>query len=176
MISKEQNEWINHLSDNDKIMIFPYDPEIPKRFGIIKKIILKVLDKKAELHLKGSSGLGISGQGEMDIYIPILPNKFDTSIKLLAKKFGKPGSLYPQRRVRFVAYVEKTKAEIFLINIESDDWINSQKFESYLREHPNSLNEYKTLKEKGAGLSTRQYYRRKIEFINKILILNKKTV
>ncbi len=43
------------------------------------------------------------------------------------------------------------------------------KFENYLKEHPQALEEYRKLKELGDGLSTREYYRRKIEFINDIL-------
>jgi GrpB-like predicted nucleotidyltransferase (UPF0157 family) len=68
-----------------------------------------------------------------------------------------------------VTSVDNTKVEVFVINNKSKSWLDGIKFEECLRNNPELLNAYKKLKESGDGLSTRKYYRRKIEFINSIL-------
>mgnify|MGYP001558299621 FL=1 len=72
----------------------------------------------------GSTALQISGQGEVDLYIPVLLKYFDNYLEKLVKHFGKPGSIYLHKRARFVEYVDDIKIEIFLINKETDDWKN----------------------------------------------------
>ena len=68
-----------------------------------------------------------------------------------------------------MTYVDGKHIDVFLINKEGSGWLNSVKFENYLRTTPTVLEEYKRLKESGDGLSTREYYRKKIEFYNSIL-------
>ena len=83
--------------------------------------------------------------------------------------FGEPRSIYPLNRVRFTTEVDGKHIDVFLINQDRDNWISLNAFEAYLKSHPEALEEYKILKEAGNGLSVREYYRRKVEFFNKIL-------
>jgi GrpB-like predicted nucleotidyltransferase (UPF0157 family) len=46
-------------------------------------------------------------------------------------------------------------------------------FEEYLKNYPDELERYRVLKEESNGKTMREYYRRKIEFINEILIKTK---
>lgn len=168
MLTPAQEEWLAHLPNDDFIEIFPYNPSSPRYFEHIKHKILSRLPYSEVVH-KGASSLGISGQGELDIYIPVTPSEFNSYLEPLISLFGQPQSHYPVERARFVDRVENTKAEIFLINKEGDGWIRSEKFEANLKKNPAALKEYRILKEQGKGLSTRAYYRRKIGFINEIL-------
>ena len=115
--------------------------------------------------------MGISGQDEIDVYIPVAPSKFNKLIPSLTQLFGEPRSHYPLERARFVTIENGKHVDVFLINKDSDGWLNGLKFEKYLKSHPKALEAYRKLKESGNGLSTREYYRRKIEFINQILDL-----
>lgn len=169
MLTPEQEKWLAHLPDDNEIEIFPYDPAAPKKFEKIKNQIQGVLEKETEVLHCGATSLGISGQGELDIYVPVAPEKFDETILELTKIFNKPESLYPLERARFVAHVDGTKAEIFVVNKESENWLRSCRFEECLKKNPEALEAYRNLKEAGNGLSTREYYRRKIEFINDVL-------
>jgi GrpB-like predicted nucleotidyltransferase (UPF0157 family) len=169
MLSPEQQKWIDHLQDDNKTKITPYDPDSEQKFEEVKKKILSHLGEGIEVVHRGATSLKISGQGELDIYIPVAAEQFDTLLNPLEKLFGKPGSVYPLDRARFVTYMGETKAEVFLINEKSKSWINGVIFENYLRTHPLALDAYRKLKEDGSGLSTREYYRQKIEFINDIL-------
>ena len=168
MITPEQEIWILHLNDTKKIKIIPYDPKVKMIFKEMKKEIQNVLGEVKVKHC-GATSLGISGQGEIDLYIPVPKNFFNERLEKLIKYFDKVGSGYPLRRARFVKYVDEIKIEIFLINKESDDWKNCVKFENYLKQHPEALGEYKKLKENIRAVKKLTNYRKKLEFINKVI-------
>lgn len=169
MLTKEQEKWINHLSDDSKIKIIPFDPTSQEKFEKVKSIVQSKLGRETEVVHRGASSLGISGQDEIDVYVPVLENQFDSHLAFLTELFDKPKSHYPLERARFATYVDGKHIDVFLINKEGFGWLNSVKFENYLRTTPTVLEEYKRLKELGDGLSTREYYRKKIEFYNSIL-------
>lgn len=169
MLTEDQERWIKALgSKTNKIKIVPYDPKTKEVFEKIKKEIRTVLGE-IEVHHHGATGLGISGQGEIDCYVPVPKNSFDGYVEKMARYFGPAGSNYPLRRARFVKYIDGIKIEIFIINEKHFDWINCLKFENYLKSHTEAFEAYKKLKEDCEGLSVAEYYRRKTEFINDIL-------
>ena len=43
MITPAQQKWIDHLSDVDKIVIFPYDPKAPEKFEQVKSEIQSII-------------------------------------------------------------------------------------------------------------------------------------
>lgn len=169
MLSKKQKDWLNHLSSDKKISIFPFDLRVNKIFLKIKNKIQANLGKDTRVEHRGASSLGISGQDEIDVYVPVPPTEFDLYIPKMSKVFGETRSLYPLERVRFSEEIEGKKIDLFLINEEHDDWIKGCKFENYLKSHSKDLEKYKRLKEKMNGFSVKDYYTRKNEFINMIL-------
>jgi GrpB-like predicted nucleotidyltransferase (UPF0157 family) len=173
MLTEEQKRWVAHLSNEKLIKIIPYNQKTKEVFKKIKNEIKSFLGDAEILHC-GSTALEILGQGEIDLYVPVLRKDFDYYLVKLVKNLGKPGSIYPLERVRFVKFIDGIKIEIFLINKENDGWKNSVKFESYLKENPDALEDYKNIKEECDGLTVQSYYRKKIEFINKILKCHKK--
>ena len=174
MLTPKQIKWINHLRNDDRVIIKPFDPRTPEIFESVKTKIQSALGKKTRVEHRGATSFRISGQDEIDIYIPIRKKEFNLKIPQLVDLFGEPGSSYPLERVRFKTIQKGKRVDIFLINEESDGWKNGVIFEKYLKSNPKSLEEYKILKEEGNGLPSREYYRRKIEFINKILAKTKK--
>lgn len=170
MLTKEQEKWLSHLGDENKIDIIPYNPKTKAVFKIIKKDLIKLLGKTRISH-RGSTALKISGQGEIDLYIPATKKNFNIYLDKLIKYLGQPGGLYPLERVRFVKYIDGIKIEIFLINKNNSGWKNCIRFERYLKKNPKSLCEYERLKTIIRGVSTRKYYTVKTKFINKILKL-----
>jgi GrpB-like predicted nucleotidyltransferase (UPF0157 family) len=169
MLSKKQKDWLNHLSSEKKINILPFDPMATEIFLKIKSKIQDNLGKDTRVEHRGASSLGISGQDEIDVYVPVPPSVFDLYIPKMSKIFGEPRSLCPLERVRFSEEIDGKKIDLFLINDEHDDWINGCKFENYLKSHPKDLEVYRKLKEEMNGFSVKDYYTRKNEFINKIL-------
>lgn len=169
MLTLEQEKWITHLSDVDRIKICPFDPNAEEKFQKVKLKIQQFLGENTIVEHRGATSLGISGQDEIDVYIPVSLKDFDSVFSVLKVVFGEPRSLYPMERARFVTEEEGKHIDVFLINEESDGWIDGVRFESYLKTHPGDLEKYRNLKEDGNGLSVREYYRGKIEFINNIL-------
>lgn len=168
MLTKDQEKWINHLSATDKIKITPYNPKTKEVFEKIKKEIQKVFGAVDVFH-RGATSLGISGQGEIDCYVPVAENDFNKYLEKMIKYFGPAGSIYSLDRARFVKYIDGIKIEMFIINKTGDGWLNGLRFEGYLMKHPEALEAYKKLKENSDGLSVQEYYRRKTEFLNDIL-------
>lgn len=125
---------------------------------------------------RGASALGISGQDEIDIYVPVSSGDFDMYVEKMRRVFGDPGSLYPLIRARFRVKGYKKHIDVFIINKEDKGWIDSEIFTNWLLSHPNTLEEYRKLKEGNAGLSTKEYYTRKTEFINRVLEIAKGTI
>ncbi|MBU1039229.1 GrpB family protein [Patescibacteria group bacterium] len=169
MITFKQEKWLKHLSTIDKIKIIPFDQTAEEKFLKVKQKIQNVLGQKIKVEHHGATSLGISGQDEIDIYLPVLATEFNSLIKPLKKMYGEPKSLYPLERIRFVTKYQGKHIDIFLINKKHADWKKAVKFETYLRNNPKSLKDYQQLKEKSNGLSVQEYYRKKIEFINRVL-------
>jgi GrpB-like predicted nucleotidyltransferase (UPF0157 family) len=169
MITLEQQKWIDHLSDTSKTEIFPFDPKSGDKFEQIKSQIQSILGTDIEVLHRGASSLGISGQKEIDVYIPIPPEKIDEFAVEMEKVFGKPKSIYLLERTKFLAYIDGTKLEIMLTNKDHQNWVNGERFFNYIKGNKEALESYKKLKEEGNGVSCREYYRRKTEFINDVL-------
>lgn len=172
MLSEKQKKWINHLPDDDKINILPFDEESQKYFKEVKEKIQNSINNKINVEQRGSTSLGIAGQNEIDIYVPLSANDFYAKILIpeFTKMFGSPKSIH-QTRVRFQIIQNEKNLDIFLIDKESDEWMNGVRFEEYLKNHEEALNEYEKLKYACNGYSTKKYYEEKVEFINKILDL-----
>ena len=163
MLTPDQEKWISHLPIDKKVTIIPFDPTIPKKFAAIKQKIEQFLGDSAVVEHHGATSLGISGQDEIDVYLPVSPSEFVPLTISLEKIFGSPRSLYPLRRARFVTIEDGKHIDVFSINKETDDWNNMVRFENYLKTNTDYLNKYRQLKEEGNGLSIQEYYRRKLE-------------
>src|SRR3989344_2957947 len=121
MLTREQENWISHLSKEKIVEVLPYNPKTKEVFTKAKEEIEVFLGKVEILHC-GSTALGISGQGEVDLYVPIDENRFNAYLEKMIEHFDEAVSIYPLRRARFVKYIDDIKVEIFLINKETDDW------------------------------------------------------
>lgn len=169
MLTSKQAGWVAHLSETEKVKVISFDPTCAEKFEKIKQKIQGELGEQIKVEHHGASNLGISGQDEIDIYVPVQGEKFDELVGLIQKIFGKPRSFYSMERARFVTEVDGKHVDIFVINEECDGWKDSLRFEKYLLEHAEMLDNYRKLKEKLSGESVREYYQRKIEFINEVL-------
>ncbi len=172
MLTEAQEKWINHLSDTDFVSVIPHDPTCEEKFLCVEKQIQNILGIGQRVLHRGASALGISGQDEIDIYVPIVPSRFDETTNIIAKLFGAPRSHYPLERARFVTNIGGKHIDVFVINEEGDGWKESEKFYHLLMSQPDILSRYRNLKESLSGKSTREYYRSKTEFINELLRYN----
>lgn len=170
MLTDNQKRWINHLRDDDKVEIYPFDKTSKEKFEKVKMEIINSVAMKIDVEHRGSTSLGIAGQNEIDIYIPLSPNAFygRALVLELTELYGPPKSTH-KTRTRFQTIDGGKKIDIFLIDKESPEWLNGLKFEDYLKIHKDALREYEELKYNCNGLSTRKFYEKKVTFINDIL-------
>lgn len=169
MLTKADIEWLNKLSNSKKIKIIPYNAKVKEVFKKQRKEILGVLGQNVEVLHLGATGFGISGQGEIDLAIPISLDHFSEYIKKLKKVYGEPISFSANNRVRFNHKQNNINIEIVIVNRASEGWKRNIAFDKYLKTHPEALEAYRKLKEANSGISIREYYRRKMEFINDVL-------
>src|SRR3990167_6273410 len=101
MLTKQQENWLNHLSDTNKVKIIPYNPRVKEVFKQQRAELQKVLVEDAQILHKGASAWEISGKGDVDIYIPIEVENFDNYFDRLKQMLGEPGSHYHHERVRW---------------------------------------------------------------------------
>lgn len=169
MLTPGQQRWLEHLSNTDIVKIVPWDPTSESKFLRVKKRVQGILGQAQAVEHRGASSLKISGQDEIDVYVPVAPGKFDEVVDTLKKIFGEPRSNYPFRRARFVTEIEDKHIDVFVINKDDKGWKESEMFNNYLLANPAALNDYRIIKEKASGKSVREYYETKINFINRIL-------
>src|SRR5687767_13419515 len=120
MLRPEQEQWLAHLRDDDKVVIRPYDATTQEKFESVKQKIQASLGEETRVEHRGATSLGISGQDEIDVYVPVSPSKFDSLLEPLSRVFGEPRSLYPLSRARFVTFERGKHIDVFLINEESE--------------------------------------------------------
>jgi len=168
MITPEQEKWIETLSDN-AVRIVPYDNRSNYLFNRVKKKIHNLLGSRVIVEHCGVSSFGISGQDEIDVSIVVKKDKFDTYIPKLETEFGSVRSRYVDR-ARFEVREEGKKIDLKLVDIDHPNYINSKIFETHLRSNPEGLERYRILKEETNGVTVKEYYRTKIDFINNILL------
>jgi len=169
MLIPSQEKWLAQLNDTDSMDIYPYDPKCPEIFEKFKKFVKSKIKGDLKIIHYGASSLGISGQDEIDVYILVSPEDFEDMVSKVCAIFGETQSLGENKRARYKVIFKGKKIDLFVSNEEHEEWQNNVKFNSYLRENLEALEEYKMIKENLSGKSTREYYRAKVEFINKIL-------
>jgi len=169
MINEEQQKWLDHLSDTKQVFVVVWDPTCEEKFLQVKNQIQNILGKQQAVEHRGASSLKISGQDEIDVYVPVLKEEFEQTVDLITRVYGSPKSIYPLKRARFITEVDGKHIDIFVINKDDKDWLNAELFHNYLLANSQKLDEYRKLKENNSGKSVKEYYTKKTEFINEIL-------
>jgi GrpB-like predicted nucleotidyltransferase (UPF0157 family) len=169
MITPDQQKWLDHLNSEGIVHIFPYDDQAPQKFEEVKSRVQKVIGTEYQILHRGASALQISGQREIDVYIPVDQILMEKLAKQMEEVFGKPKSIYPLERIKWLLKVGDTNVEVMIVNKDSESWINNERFFNHLKMNPKDLERYRILKEEGNDKQTKEYYRKKIEFINEIL-------
>ncbi len=163
--------WFRKFSRTKTVKIHRFDRAI---FGAVKRVkakLRKLLGKSVEIEHRGSTALGISGQGEVDLYLRVRGKKdFELAFEKLRKNFGWPGSYYPDEpRARFNYNHKGVKFEIMLVLQNAVDEVEGRLFFNYLKQHKDILKRYEELKLKYALRSKYEYQIAKHKFITKIL-------
>jgi len=164
-------KWFLKFSPTKPVKIIPHNPKILDLVKEFTKILRKTVGD-VEIQHRGATALGISGEGEVDLYIMVSPKKWLELLKPLENKFGKPGSI-DHEWARFNHIYKGTEFEIMLVHKHCRDNVENRVFFNYLKSHTKARKDYEKLKAKYAKVSKREYQLQKDTFVKKIMTLNR---
>jgi len=164
-LSPDEENFLGKIPDDKMVVIRPFDPEIPK---ITEEIINKVHSAAPELPVRhmGASALGISGQGDIDIYILCPKEDYEKYLPDLENAFG------PRDKKSVIEWSFQAgghDVEMYLTDPSSEAMRKQIKIFEALRQNKHLRNEYEKLKENMNGRSFKEYQRRKYEYYHRIL-------
>lgn len=165
MLTLNQEKYLFKIPEDKKVRIVPYNPKVKEVVDDIKK---KILDEGINLEVAhmGASALGISGQGDIDLYILCKEEDFHVYIPLLEKIFG---SKVPGISInKWDLSINGFEIEMYLTDPKTPSMKEQIQVFEKLKSDKELLNEYESIKSSADGLSFREYMRRKYEFFNKI--------
>ena len=167
MLSPDEEDFLSKIPSDKVVSVKPFDQKVHQ---ISDEIIQNIHADLPELEVRhlGASALGISGQGDIDIYIFSKPEEFDKYIPQLERIFGSPKS----RKFDSVAWkFEKDghEIELYLTDPTSEPMRKQIKIFDILKSNKDLLTQYEKLKESMNGKSFKEYQRKKYEFYHRIL-------
>jgi GrpB-like predicted nucleotidyltransferase (UPF0157 family) len=167
MLSENQERYLETISDSEIVVIQPWNP---KTELVAKKLMTDIQSAVPNLKVfhTGAAALKISGKNDLDFSILGVPTNFDNYLPALIKVLGEPQKR-GRENVRWEITRDGFPVDVHLTDKDSSGWREHKKVFELLRDNPRLLEEYRILKEQAAGVSLREYQRRKYEFYDKIL-------
>lgn len=166
------------MNDLSHTILIPYQPDWKDKFGIENVKIKEIFGDKAMAveHIGSTSILGLSAKPIIDIAVLIEKREdgdsFIEPVEKLGYKYDKLNSSGERH------FFRKGNPTEFHLSIAYQDkgnfWERQILFRDYLRNHPDSRDEYQTLKEnllKNDPTGKDTYLSGKSEFVSKVLEL-----
>lgn len=166
MLTKDQQNYLEKISSDKTVRIIPYDPQV---IDIVASIKEQIKDVRIDLEVKfmGASALGISGQGDIDLYVFCQDDQYDKYLPQLENLFGP--RLTNRKTIDWEFDRGGHKVELSLTDPSTTTMKDQIKIFEILKDNPVLLGEYEMLKKSCDGNSFREYMAKKYEFYNKIL-------
>jgi GrpB-like predicted nucleotidyltransferase (UPF0157 family) len=166
MLTENQKNYLQKIPADQTVKIFPFDP---KTLGIVQEIKDKIKNAgiNLEVSFMGASALGISGQGDIDLYIFCPEEEFQLYLPRLEQIFG--SKVQGISIIKWDFEIEGHEVEMYLTDPSTPSMQEQIKVFEILKNNSQLLKEYEELKSSADGQSFGEYMRRKYEFFNKIL-------
>jgi len=166
MLTENQEKYLQKISADKIVRIVPFDPKIS---GIVQEIKDKVINAGINLEVKfmGASALGISGQGDIDLYIFCPEKDFQIYLPKLEEIFGP--KVQGITITKWQLEKEGHEIEMYLTDPNTPSMQEQIKVFEILKNDPLLLKKYEEIKSSADGQSFREYMKRKYEFFNRIL-------
>lgn len=165
------------LKPQNKLKLFPYNPDYPKKFDKYQKKILQSLkDYKVEIHHVGSTAIqGLGGKGFIDILIGLTNWTQENEIIGKLKNLGFI-HIHPKENDRIFLSkppedIKNYDVHLHLVIIGSKPYKEIIYFRNYMRNNPQKAKEYFDLKLsllKSTKNNRKQYTQNKAKFIGQI--------
>lgn len=166
MLTQNQEKYLLKIPEDKKVKIVAYNPKVKEVVNDIKRRVVEGGINLEVAHM-GASALGISGQGDIDLYILCNQEDFNTYLPLLEKTFGPkvPGISIN----RWDLQIDGFEVEMYLTDLKTPSMKRQVDVFEKLKNNKELLREYESVKLSANNLSFREYMGRKYEFFNKIL-------
>lgn len=158
-----------------KVIIAEYSSTWPALFEQEKKLLKRALGENENIieHMGSTSVIGLAAKPVIDIMIGLrdfsIANDMVSKIEALGYEYiSKYEDTMPFRRYLKKVAKGKDTHHIHMVRIGGEFWERHLLFRDYLREHPDSMKEYATLKKKLAKEeweNTNEYADAKTAFI-----------
>ena len=167
MLTDDEKDYLSKIPLQKKVRIRPFRQKTSDVSDkLVRSIKVKYPDLKI-LHM-GASGLGISGQGDIDIYAFANPTHFPKYLSGIIKILGEPKSYNPDS-VAWKLNQDGHDIEFYLTNPKSESMKRQIAVFERLKWNKDLLSEYEELKESMDGKSFKEYQKKKYEFYHRIL-------
>jgi len=167
MLTADEKDYISKIPVDKRASIKPYTSSLHKTASQIIENVKTLCPDLNIVHM-GAIGLGISGQGDIDIYALTSPDDFNRYLTLIKQVLGKPVS----KKIDSIAW-EFTKngyeVEFYLTDPNSKAMTRQIAVFEILQSNSSLLKEYEDLKESLNGKSFKEYQIKKYEFYHRIL-------
>ena len=166
MLTENQEKYLLKIPEDKIVKIVPFDPLIP---NIVEGIKSKIRNAGINLEVKfiGASGLGISGQGDIDLYILAPEKDFEKYIPALENAFGPKVANISSHKWQFI--FENHEVEMYLADPSTPSMQEQIQVFEILKNNDGLLKQYDEIKSSADGQTFREYMGRKYEFFNRIL-------
>jgi hypothetical protein len=153
--------------ESSPIAIHPFSPV---NLQTAEKIIshIRSLCPDLPVYLIGSTGLQISGRGDIDLYASAPSARIPSLSDQLSVYLGLPCKIRPKFR-EWCLKIDGYLVEFVLIDPQTMRFKKQIRLFNILKNHPDLLHEYENIKVSSVGLSSKEYEWRRMEFFNRIL-------
>lgn len=167
MLTAGEKDFLSKIPRDRVIRVFPYNPRASRIAEKLIELVHRKYPDLSVLHL-GASGLGISGQGDIDIYCLASFDNFSSYQDGLIELFGQPKSSRPES-VAWVFQKGGFEVELYLTDPSSSPMQRQLAVYQKLKNNPELLKKYEHLKQVLDGKLFREYQKRKYRFYHEIL-------
>ncbi len=167
MLTKPQENYLLTIPEDKVVHINPYSADLQK---IADEIIseIKSISEDIDIRLMGATGLHISGQGDLDMYMLHPVKDFYLYLPELIDHFGNPTHQHKDN-VEWLFVKKGVEVELYLTDPSTPSMAEQIRIYELLKNNENLKLEYENLKTDADGKSFRDYQRAKYEFYNKVL-------
>lgn len=171
MLNEAQEKYLVTIPEEKRVTIHPLNPKLENTANEIITQAQALVPSLKVLHM-GASGLGISGQGDLDIYLLAPAADFARHLPQIVQAFGLPKS-QGQTSVAWEFERNGFPVELYLTDPDSPAMRDQIRIYEILRDNDGLRKDYEALKQKFDGLPFRDYQRAKYEFYNRLLAVDK---
>ena len=167
MLTQEQEKYLETIPENKKIFVQDFNPAVRVASeNVVSKI--KSENPDWDVWPIGSSELGIAGQNDIDINIPIKPDEVDNYLPKLKKILGPPRQK-EKLPMKWEFTQDGFEVELYLTDSTIKTFKDHLDVFTMLKEHSGLRARYEEIKKSADGGSFREYMKKKYELFNEIL-------